>query len=165
MNILDWIIIIWLGIAFITGVKLGLVYRLGHLIGLGLGIYLAGKYYGDIAPWFGSSPWSKLIVFQFLLIGVSMIGGYVAMLLNKVFNFVSWIPLLKSANRILGGVFGVITNAIIISVALFFLSRISISPVLTQTLMESKLTALILPLGEMISILLPQELTALKKLF
>lgn len=165
MNVLDWIILIWLGLAFVAGIRFGLVYRLGHFIGLIAGIYLAGKYYGVIAPWLGSSPWSKLIAFQFLLSGISMLGGYVAVLLNKVFSFVSWIPFLKTANRILGGVFGVLTNAIILSVALYFLARVDINPVVTQTVAESKLAAILLVLGKAVAVLLPKDLTSLKSVF
>lgn len=165
MNLLDWIILIWLGLAFVIGIKAGLIYRLGHLVGLIAGIYLAGKYYTVIAPWFGSSPWSKLVAFQLLISGISMLGGYAAVLLNKVFSFVSWIPLLKTANRVLGGVFGVLTNAIILSVALYFVARIDISSIVTQTVAESKLAAMLLVLGKAVAVLLPKDLTSLKSLF
>lgn len=165
MNLLDWIILIWLGLAFFSGMRFGLVYRLGHLIGLILGIYLAGKYYSVIGHWLGNSPWSLFGTFQVILIGVSMLGGIIASVLNKIFNFVSWIPFLKTANRLLGGVFGLITNTIIISIIIFFLSRIQISPVLTQTLVESKFAGVFLQFGNILSIFLPGEITSLQKLF
>ncbi len=165
MNLLDWIIIVWLALAFVVGIQAGLIYRLGHLIGLMVGIYLAGKYYDVVAGWFGSSPWSKFIVFQFILSGISMLGGYAAVLFNKVFSFVSWMPFLKTANRFLGGVFGVLTQAMIISVVLYFVSKINISIVVTQTVQESQLADIFLLLGRVVAVLLPRDLTSLKSLF
>lgn len=138
MNILDWIIIVWLVLAFIIGARLGLVYRIGHLIGLVLGVELALHYYSTIASWFGTSIWSQVSVFLAIVVVVAELSGLVALLLDKVFKLFSWIPLLKSANALLGGVASVITNAAIISVCVYFASTLALNAMITETVAESR---------------------------
>lgn len=165
MNILDWIIIIWLVLAFFAGARSGLVFWLGNIIGLLLGIYVAGLYYSDIAGWIGGGGWSQLIAFMVVLILISIVSGIVAHVLNKAFNFLRWIPFLSTANHILGGVLAVIVNMLLLSVLLYFASHIEISSVLTQTIAESRVAAILLVISIAISWILPSSITELEALF
>lgn len=116
MNILDWVIIAWLVIAFLSGAKLGLVYRVGHLVGLIVGIWLAFTFGGQIIEFFGGGIGMTITVVLILISGVSAIGGILAKTLDKAFGIFSWIPFLRTANSILGGVLSLLINIVILSV-------------------------------------------------
>lgn len=116
MNILDWIIIAWLVIAFLSGAKLGLVYRIGHLVGLVVGVWLAFTYGGSIVEFFGGGIYTTITVILVLISGVSALGGLLAKTLDKFFGILSWIPFIKTANSILGGILSLIINIIILSI-------------------------------------------------
>ncbi len=161
MNILDWIIIIWLIMGFLVGARTGVVYWVGTVIGVLVGIYVAGEYYNEIATIFSGFPSSKLLAFILILGGIAALSGLVAYIANRVFKIVSWFPFLKTANRLLGGIVSLIANTLFLSIVLFFLSRIEISDVLTQTIVESRLAAILIAISVAISWILPSELSDL----
>lgn len=155
MNLLDWIIIGWLVIAFLSGARLGLVYRIGHLVGFIGGLWLAVHYQDVLAQWFGGGLAWRIGSFMTILVVVSELAGLFALLLDKFFRIFSWIPLLKSANALLGGALSVIGNAVIISVVLYFANHYAISSVFRQTVGESTLAALLLAFGSWLALFIP----------
>jgi uncharacterized membrane protein required for colicin V production len=118
MNILDWVLLGWLLLAFLSGARFGLVYRIGHIVGLILGIYLAFSYGLTIAGWFGDGLYTKITVVLVLITAISALGGLVALIFDKFFRLFSWIPGLKSLNSILGGLLGLLTSAVTLSIVL-----------------------------------------------
>ena len=116
MNILDWVIIAWLVISFLSGAKLGLVYRVGHLVGLIVGVWLAFTYGGRIIDFLGGGFSTTISVMLALISGVSALGGILAKVLDKVFGIFSWIPFLRSANSILGGVLSLLISILVLSI-------------------------------------------------
>ncbi|MBI4406930.1 MAG: CvpA family protein [Candidatus Kerfeldbacteria bacterium] len=120
MNILDWVIVVWLVIAFLLGARLGLIYRIGHIIGLVVGIWLAFTYGMTVASWLGDSWGIRIAVVLFLIAGVAELGGLVATLLDKAFKIVSWLPFLKLANGIIGGIVSLLTHLVLLGIVLSF---------------------------------------------
>lgn len=165
MNILDWVIIIWLVIAFFTGARTGFVFWAGTVLGLIVGVYVAGNYYDTIAAWLGNTGWSDLGVFLLALVVITALGGIGAQVLNKAFDFIRWLPFLTTANRVLGGLLAVIVNVLLLSVVIFFASHIEISSVVTQTIAESRLAALLLVVSLVVSWILPSTITDISRLF
>jgi len=155
MNILDWVIIGWLAIAFITGARLGLVYRVGHIVGLGLGVYLAVEYYDVVAGWVGDSITANITAFIILFVGVAELAGIAAVLLDKFFHILSWIPFLKTANIVLGGLLSALTHCAIISVIVYFCMTQVINPVLMQTVNESTLGPMANDIGFGLAVFIP----------
>ena len=126
MNILDWVIIAWLVIAFLSGAKLGLVYRIGHLVGLIVGIWLAFNYSDEIIKFFGGGVTTTITVVLALISGVSALGGILAKTLDRTFGLFSWIPFLRAANSILGGILSVLINVLVLSI-MFGLANLLLS--------------------------------------
>ena len=155
MNILDWIVIAGLVIAFITGARVGIVYQLGSLIGLFIGFEVAARYSAWASDTIGSLGLSQWFLFSIIIVAISIIMGLTATLLNKAFNFIKWLPFLKTANRLLGGIVSTLIFSIFASVILMVLSRLTISSVLTQSIAESTIVGVFIWIGEYIALIIP----------
>lgn len=155
MNVLDWIILGWLLIAFLSGARFGLIYRIGHIVGLLLGIYLAFSYGDEIASWFGHGLYTKITVILVMLGVISMLGGLVALIFDKFFRLFSWIPGLKALNSILGGVLGLLTNAIILCIVLAVANALPLPEQWALMIQQSVIGSWLVLLGSWISNFIP----------
>lgn len=155
MNVLDWIIIVWLFVAFVTGARLGLVYRIGHVIGFVIGLWLAIRYQETIVGWFGDGFGWRIGSFITILVGVAEAAGLVALLVDKVFRIFSWIPFAKTTNTLLGGAAGVLGHGLIMSVALYFSNQFIQAEMFSQTIQESTLGGLLVSIGSWVSLFIP----------
>lgn len=119
MNSLDIIIAVPIAAGFVVGLFKGLVKELISLAAIVLGIYGA-KF---LSPWFAeilekavnishktAQPVAFLILFVAIAVGMLILAN----LLDKLFNAIS----LGGLNKFLGGIFGAIKYALIVSVLL-----------------------------------------------
>jgi uncharacterized membrane protein required for colicin V production len=159
MNVLDWIIITWLVISFLSGAKLGLVYRVGHLVGLVVGIWLAFTYGGRIIEFFGGGVGTTITVMLALISGVSALGGILAKFLDKTFGILSWIPFFKAANSILGGILSVLINILVLSIlfglSIHLFTEVNGSEQYVLMIEQSLFYPYFLPISEVITPMIP----------
>ena len=120
MGLLDIIVTIILVAGLITGIKDGLVKRVLGLGGLIAGIIIGKRIYRSVAakltPLLGTSEkTTQIIAFALILIIVPLIFSLIAWFIGNLLKTagLGWV------NRLLGGIIGVITNALI--VGLFFI--------------------------------------------
>jgi membrane protein required for colicin V production len=111
MNSLDLFLLIPIGLGFIFGIFKGLVKELTSLVAIILGIFGAKL----LAPYFSgilktSLPLTYLLLF--IAIGVGLL--LLANMLDKIFDSIS----LGGLNKLLGGIFGGLKYALIVSVLL-----------------------------------------------
>ena len=124
MNWLDIIIFCILGLLIINGIRKGFILSLASLIALILGIWVAVHFSGFMSAFLNktfhpSGNWLTILSFAltFLLIVIGVI--LIAKLLEKVVKTVG----LGLANRVIGGLFGLLKGILGVSVILFFLVR------------------------------------------
>jgi membrane protein required for colicin V production len=140
MNLIDVFIGVILLLGFYSGFRKGLVVELTSLLGLILGIvgaYYISKHHGlYIGEWLNWDPeylkiTTFLLSFLLILIVVSLIGKGITKLMDVV--------ALGIVNKILGGVFGLLKFALLISVLLLLFNAINNEMKLVQqkTLDES----------------------------
>ncbi|MCL0087825.1 CvpA family protein, partial [Dehalococcoidia bacterium] len=122
MNWLDIVIIVVLGILTVLGMKRGLIKSLVPLVGVVLGIVLAGRLHHSLAERLGfieSESLAGIIAFVLILIAVyvvvSILGSMLRGMLRMV--FLGWV------DRLGGGVFGFAVGWIICSVIVVLLAR------------------------------------------
>jgi len=115
MEILDIIVLVLLVIGLITGMKDGLVKRVLGLVGLVAGLIIGKKIYLSVAeklmPFLGmSEKTTQIIAFALILIIVPLIFSLIAWLIGNLLKTagLGWV------NRLLGGIIGVITNALFV---------------------------------------------------
>ena len=118
MNWLDIVIIVILAIQTITGFAQGFVKALGGLIGLIVGIILAGRFYENLASglfgFISNTDAANVVAFVLILIVVWGIFSILASLLTKLISGAS----LGWLNRAIGGIFGLAMGAFFVAAAL-----------------------------------------------
>ncbi len=122
MNYIDIFISIFLIYGFIKGLYKGFIIEIASVIGLLLGIYLAAQYSGDFSNYLISKnffTWkegyviilSNVILFIFTILIVSILGKVATKLVKLV--------ALGLFNKILGSVFGLLKNILILVIVIF----------------------------------------------
>ena len=122
MNYVDIFISIFLIYGFIKGLYKGFIIEIASVIGLVLGIYLATQYNGDLSNYLMSKQYfnwkegyiiilSNVILFILTILIVSILGKVATKLVKLV--------ALGLFNKILGSVFGLLKNILILVILIF----------------------------------------------
>ena len=116
MNPFDILVSIIFGFCLIRGIFRGLVKELSSIIGVITGYYAAYSYYPHVAKflskWVSVVDYSRLIGFLIIFIGVFLIIS----ILGVIIKYLMSIAFLGWADRISGGIFGLIKGLLIASV-------------------------------------------------
>ncbi len=157
MNILDWIIVGVLLFYVISGIRAGFILKVGSLLGLILGIIIAGRNYQIVSNWFGGSLLWDIAAFILIMMLVSVIVGFIAMIVNKIYNFAAIIPGFKLVNRIGGAIVGLLEGCIFLGIILVLLVGIwnPDQSAIQELYQESKLHTPIVSIGKWFGGLLP----------
>lgn len=124
MNSLDIILALFLTFGFIKGLFKGLFVEVASLLALILGIYGAihfsdfvGNYLYDLLDWNKKyvGLTSFIITFILIVIAITLLGKF----FTKLADFAS----LGLLNSLLGGVFGILKIALVLSVLLMFFNK------------------------------------------
>jgi membrane protein required for colicin V production len=122
MNYIDIFISIFLIYGFIKGLYKGFIIEVASVIGLVLGIYLATQYNSDLSNYLISKQYfnwkegyiiilSNVILFILTILIVSILGKVATKLVKLV--------ALGLFNKILGSVFGLLKNILILVIVIF----------------------------------------------
>ena len=125
MNVLDIIVLCFIGLLVFNGIRKGFIISLFSLIALGLGIYAAVHFSNyiekilvdNVHP---SSSWLPILSFALTFVVVVIIVMVIAKALEKIVDLVG----MGILNHLFGGIFGFIKGVLIISVILFIISAI-----------------------------------------
>ncbi len=116
MNSFDILVSIIFGFCLIRGIFRGLVKELSSIIGVMAGYYAAYSYYPPVAKflsqWVSVVAYSRLIGFLVVFIAVFLIIS----ILGVIIKYLMSIAFLGWADRISGGIFGLIKGLLIASV-------------------------------------------------
>jgi membrane protein required for colicin V production len=160
MNWLDIIIIVILAIQVITGFVQGFIKALAGLLGLIVGIVLAGRFYENVASLLGfisNTDVANVVAFILILIVVWGIFSIVASLLTKLIS----VAFLGLFNRILGAVFGLVMGALFVGAALAIWARYFG----TGSLGDSVMATFLLDKFPIVLNLLPSQFDSIKDFF
>ena len=166
MTIFDVILLIGLGGFVMFGLWFGFIHTLGSLVGTFGGAFFAGLGYGFVSDWltqvFGNPNLMKIFAFIFIFILFNRLIGFGFYVLDKMFNFLTFVPFLKSVNRLFGGVLGFFEGVLVIGLSLFIISRFPVSDWFTQVLQASTLTTWFIGVSVILQMMLPELLRQLK---
>jgi len=151
---------------FVKGIWKGLFTELASLLSLLLGLFIAIKFSGFTAGllqgiYTGNPKYIAIAAFGITFIAV--VAGVIV--LGKVFTSLASLASLGIVNRILGGVFGLIKTALILSVSLNFFLKINNTGLLAkeETLQNSVFFYPVLQISETIFPVLQEWFTIVKQ--
>jgi len=158
VNWLDAIIILILAWFTLTSLRAGFLRELLSLLGLLVGIYLAGRHYGVVAEFLfpryvRALNLAKVLGFLGIMAATWAVASFLALAAHKGAD----ILLLGWADHLAGMVFGFLKGALLVEGTLIFLARFPI-PELQGVLRVSSLATLFLRCAPVLSKLLPREL-------
>lgn len=168
MNWVDITILTTLAASTLTGLFWGLIRQVMSIVGLVGGIYLAGRFYEQVASVLHPSEggglvadanWAKIIAFGLIVIGVSLIAGVVGSVLRLVSNLL----LLGWLDHLLGGVLGLMNSVLLVS-ALLAVATVFPVPNVSQAVKESQVAHLVGNFTPVVLNLLPPEFLIFRNL-
>lgn len=116
MNSFDILVTIIVGFCLIRGIFRGLVKELSSILGVMTGYYVANSYYPQVAKflsrWISVVDYSRLTGFLAVFIAVFLLIS----ILGVIIKYLMSIAFLGWADRISGGVFGLIKGLLIASI-------------------------------------------------
>ncbi|MFH0840448.1 MAG: CvpA family protein [bacterium] len=131
MIILDVILLLILAGFVFYGLFFGLIKTIGSLAGVLIGAWAASKYhlaFYDFSEniFMGNEGVGKIISFVIVFIIVNRLVGFVFILLDKVFHFLTIIPFLKTINRLAGAALGFFEGGLVLSLFIYVINKYAI---------------------------------------
>ncbi|HSW58046.1 MAG TPA: CvpA family protein [Dehalococcoidales bacterium] len=161
MNWLDIVILVFLAIAVIGGIKNGFIKSLFSLAGLIVGVVLAGRFYTTLAGYLTFIPDEKIASIVAFLIIFALVS-LIAALLGMIFTRIASAIMLGWLNRLLGGVLGLVLGAISIAVVLVILMKFT---GIGDFVSESFLASFLIDKLPLVLALLPKEFDVIEDFF
>jgi len=165
MTTIDIIILVVLALFVWKGIKLGLIESIGGILGLFLGAFLAGRYYDEVGEMikgvlFNSEILANVLGFILAFIVVNRAVALLFWIIDKIFHVIAIIPLLKTFNSLLGGVFGLLEGLIFIGIIIFFLSLVPFTGNLQEKVEASRFAGVLKTVGKIADPFIPDTLPA-----
>ena len=163
MLIIDIILLIIILGFFIGGWQRGLIKTLAGLVGLVVGIILASHYYPQVADWLMSYTFfdtkenlANIISFAFIFFIVNGLVGVGAFIVDKTFNILSFIPFLKTINRLAGAILNLVTGIILLGILIVVLVKFPVFAFVNPYLERSEIAPYLILIIKLLSPLWPE---------
>jgi membrane protein required for colicin V production len=127
MNLLDYVIVIILGLCLVRGIFRGIIKELSSLVGALSGLYAAYAYYPLVAHpltrWIADPAHANILACLLLFFGIFMLVGILGVIIKYVMNiaFLGWAD--RVCGAFLGGIKGVLLVSVLILVLTAFLPK------------------------------------------
>ncbi len=168
MSLFDLILLITLLLFAGAGYRFGLIHAVGSLVGLAVGLIIAGKTYALVATKIlflvgGQESLARFIAYVALFVLVNRGIGAVFWLLEKFYNVMAIVPGLRLINRSLGALLGLIEGVLILGVIFHLIGRFPVLAVAMAPIARSQLASWILSVSAVLLPLLPQAFRSLSE--
>ncbi|MFA6106394.1 MAG: CvpA family protein [Patescibacteria group bacterium] len=163
------LILIIAGFAF-YGLFNGLIKTIGAIIALVIGVWIANIFYLPVYAlaeklFFGFESLGRAVIFMVVFIIANRLINFFFILVEGSYNSLFFIPFLKSINRLLGAIFGLVLGGLIIGLALYGLNQVEIgAKLLAGYIKTSKIAPILLKYAGVIVPLLPNLWEKIKNL-
>jgi len=161
MNWLDIVILVAIALAAVAGLRIGIIRAALSLVGLVIGVVLAGHYYFPFSRLLSvvlQPNVAKVVAFAIILIGVMVVAVVLTMLLKRAASAVK----LGWADHLGGAVFGLVVGAIFCGAMLAIWVKFV---GLAGAIAESTLAPILLDRLPIVLALLPNEFDVVRSFF
>jgi membrane protein required for colicin V production len=160
MSWLDIVILIAIVMSGISGLFGGLVRAGISIVGMAFGIFLAGRFYGQLAGLLAFAPENaaRVLAFAIILIAVLVVAGIIAMIITKA---ISGTPL-GIINRIGGAVLGILMGALTMGAILVIWTKFIGAP---EVFSQSPLAGFLVDRFQAVLALLPADFGSVTEYF
>lgn len=167
MEFIDIILLIIIGGFALAGFWFGLIHTVGSLLGTVFSLYIASRYYEPMADWIiAVTGWgenfSRFLMFTLAFIILGRLVGLVFWILEKFVHLITFLPFMKSLNRILGFIFGIAEGVLIVGIVIYFLERFPFSESLLTALANSEIAPWTSGIASILWPLFPEALRLLQ---
>jgi uncharacterized membrane protein required for colicin V production len=167
MNYIDVFLLILLGGFMLYGFWFGLIQVIGSLVGLVIGAFAAARFYAALALWLGFLPdnLAKVIAFLAILLVISKLVGLLFWLVDRSARIFAIIPFLMMFNRLLGAALACLEGLLLLGFGVWFVARHPWSAALGDTLAASVVARVLNFVGQLLAMLAPAAVWAVKSVF
>lgn len=169
MNTLDIVILVYLGLTVLNGLRSGLIHMLGSLVGVIVGVALAGRWYEGLGQWLGAFVFSDPLIaqvagFAILMLVFNRLFGLAFVLLNKIIRIINIIPGVSGLNKLAGGGLGLLEGVLVSGVVLYLATKFNVSPQWKEALDQSVLRPILVGVAQLVVPLLPGALKSVQSI-
>ncbi|MEW6610932.1 MAG: CvpA family protein [Patescibacteria group bacterium] len=170
MTLLDLILVLIIFFFTSTGFWCGLIHALGALVGTIAGVLVAGHYFETFSVKLlglamGNSGVAKVVAFILIFLVVSRLVGFVFWIINKMFNVIAKIPVLKSFNHIGGGILGFAEGVVVTGIALVMAGKYITTGWFVDAVAASQVAQWLLKYGQILVPLLPTSVKDIRSIW
>jgi membrane protein required for colicin V production len=160
MNWFDIVLIAVLILSTVVGIWRGFINMILPLIGIIVGIILAGLYAPTVGEWLpiDNSEYAAWAGYAIIMVGTLIVSIILAVILTRFVH----LTLLGWVNRLLGGIFGLALGALICAASLAACVKYGLG---TDFIKGSAIAKLMLDQFPAILVLLPGDFDSVKQLF
>jgi membrane protein required for colicin V production len=157
-NNLDYVILIVAGASTILGIYWGLIRQVLAIVGLLVGVALAGRYGPDVAVWLGSFIDDPAVAGVIGFIAVMLLVSAAASLIASLLRIFAGLLFLGLFDHLLGGVLGFAQAMLVIAAMLVAMVTFPL-PLWSDAIGDSTLAAPFLQFSGILTPMLPEMFT------
>ena len=163
----DILLVIALFSVIASSYQAGLIKTFGGIIGLIVGVVVAGEYFERLAvlimPIFKNSEnMAKIISFFLIFIAVNAVIALLVFVIDSAFDLISFIPFLKTINHLGGAVLGFVLGLFLIGLLIIMVDKFPFADFIRPYLENSRLVPVFTKIAQFVLPLLPEVIKKAK---
>jgi len=167
---LDIILLIFLLGFAAWGFGNGFIRAVGGIVGIIIAAFVAGHFYLPLADLVGRvfGPFqgvARIASFALLFLLVGRLFGFVVLIAERAFDFLAFLPFLKSINHLAGALFCLILGVLVLGTLLYIAGKYSIWTGFNDAVIASQLAQYLLSASSILRPLFPEALRQLQSYF
>lgn len=156
LNIIDFILFFVLVFMTCLGFFFGLIRVVGSIATIIVGILTAGLFFESLAPvlriyLFNNANLSNVVAFILIYAFTSLLLSVIIKIANTIFS----LPILKTVNRLFGGIVAFLSTMVVLSVFFHLFKQYAWSESFIGLLSQSTIIQMLSVVGEYVSWLIP----------